>query len=96
MGILNAIRHALTHRADHYCFQTDSLLVAQHINCIWACRHEALRPFLEEAWQCIGELERRGSQIIVEHIYREYNTVADRLANAAVDARADCHWRRPP
>ena len=35
-----------------------------------------------------------GAIIIVEHIYREYNKIADALANEALNQEGDQQWQR--
>ena len=40
----------------------------------------------------LATMESRGMVVIVEHVYREYNTIADSLANKAVDSRGSRGW----
>ena len=43
----------------------------------------------------IEEMEAAGVQVIVEHIYREYNKTADANANVAVDTKSSRGWHVP-
>ena len=92
MGLAESVRHALAQAYTQVAFQVDSMLVAQHVNMKWACRKHELRPFLESIWRNLRAMERRGASVIVEHIYREFNTVADSLANLAVSTRGSAAW----
>ena len=91
-GLLNSLRHAVLSGNLRCTMQVDSLLVARQVRGEWACRALRLRPLLDMAWEALNELERRGSVIVIEHIYREYNKVADRLANQALDGQAFQAW----
>jgi hypothetical protein len=62
---------------------------------LWACRSLRLECFYSEAAQIIEGMEAAGVQIIVEHIYREYNKLADKCANIAVDTRTVRGWHAP-
>ena len=91
-GLIQAMRHADTSGWLHICFQTDSLLIANQVNCLWACRNQDLQPLLIELWQIYGRLKQGGAVVIVEHIYREHNAQADALANHAVDTQRSRDW----
>jgi hypothetical protein len=43
----------------------------------------------------ISGMEAAGAHIIIEHIYRDFNTVADKYANKAVDTRTTRDWHSP-
>ena len=92
IGVLAAVRHAAAHGYEQICVQVDSLLVAQQVNYKWACRSPELRPLLEQVWQYLRQLPAHGESAIVEHIYREFNTEADALANRAVSDESSCPW----
>ena len=91
-GILAVAQHALVLQHPRVVFQTDSLLVANQVNCIWACRSKLLQPLLSQTWNVLHALENLGSHIIVEHIYREHNRHADRLANHSLDTQCSAAW----
>ena len=88
-----ALAHTLQARHQCICFRTDSKLVAEQANYTWACRSEDLRPLLGEIWALMRALEGNGRTVIVEHIFREYNSYADRLVNRAVDSATSQPWR---
>ncbi len=92
-GLLAAARHAANAGHNRVCIQTDSNLVANQISCLWACRTAELRQWLAQVWRAIRAVESRGGEVLVEHIYREYNKEADALANRAVDERRSMEWR---
>ena len=83
-ALLAALRFAVYHRCVELHVCTDSELVARQIKGTYRTRHENIRPLYEAAlrWK---ELIPRFS---IEHIRREENREADRLANRAMDARA--------
>ena len=74
------------------CIQTDSKLIAEQVNRRWACRSLQLQPALVDAWAKIRLMEQAGREVIVEHIYREYNRAADGLANRAIEERSSSAW----
>ncbi len=82
-----ALCRAIWRGHQRICVQTDSLLVANQARCVWACRSQALRGYYEDVQSMLATMESRGMVVIVEHVYREYNTIADSLANKAVDSR---------
>jgi pentatricopeptide repeat protein len=43
---------------------------------VWACRSLSLQGFYSEAVQMLEEMEAAGVQVVVEHIYREFNKSA--------------------
>ena len=69
-------------------FDVDSKLVAQQILAFgigkWACRSEALQPLYLRCIELGRALDDRSTIWNIRHIYREYNQVADSLANEAV------------
>ena len=92
IGLLAALGHARTLGAGRCCFQVDSLLVAGQVRGQWACRSSALIPLLEAALRVIRLLEASGTVVLTEHIYREYNKMADQLANQALDTQGSREW----
>ena len=63
------------------------MLVANQLNGKWACRHPDLIPLYTEALEHLSALRASSAidEVIVEHIYREYNAEADSLCNIAID-----------
>ncbi len=60
---------------------TDSLLVANQINGIWKVRHPEIITLNKKAKQLMQNFKN----ITIQHIPRELNSEADRLANLAID-----------
>ena len=68
-------------------FRVDSLLVARQLQGKWACKCAHLLPLYCRAIQLLDSIRRapHTQDAIVEHIYREFNSDADGLANYAID-----------
>jgi len=60
---------------------TDSLLVANQVNGIWKVKHPEIIPLNKEAKKLFGNYK----DISIQHVPREQNRDADRLANLAID-----------
>ncbi|MEM7008070.1 MAG: ribonuclease HI family protein [Thermodesulfobacteriota bacterium] len=60
---------------------TDSLLVANQINGLWKVKHPEIIPLNKKA----KTLFQNYKDITIQHIPREHNSEADRLANLAID-----------
>ena len=86
-GILAALRHAHSIRQGRCIFRVDSKLVAQQLSGKWACREPALIPLYEEGIKIIALMKRASwyQDLQIDHIYREFNALADSLANVAID-----------
>ena len=50
---------------------------------------------LEAVWRVMKWLRRLGVHMLVEHIYGEFNKLADDLANRAVDTSSSSTWTAP-
>lgn len=59
----------------------DSLLVVRQMQGLWKIKHPGLRPLALRAGALLAEFARR----TIEHIPREENSRADKLANRAID-----------
>ena len=86
-GVLCSFRHARTSAYTKICIRVDSMLIAQQLNGQWACRNPDLIPLYTEALDHLSFLRSASHihEVVVEHIYREYNAEADSLANIAID-----------
>lgn len=60
---------------------TDSLLVANQINGLWKVKHPEIIPLNQKAKSLFKDYK----DISIQHIPREKNSEADRLANLAID-----------
>ena len=85
-GILSCLRHARLRGHTRVCFRVDSLLIANHVLGQWACRATYLTPHYTEALMLLRVMKDASCEITIQHVYREYNSDADSLANYAIDA----------
>jgi len=83
-GLLAALDHALSKHYLRVKVQTDSELLARQIEGVYKVKNPGLRPLHAAA----GQLIRRFDSFSIEHVPRELNREADRLANQALDAAA--------
>jgi len=88
-GLECNMARALRRRHLRVLFRVDSMLVKQQVNGplagAWACRSEHLLPRFRRCVALGRRLDALGIPWSVEHIYREYNVVADSIANAVID-----------
>jgi ribonuclease HI len=83
-GLLAALRWACEHGVRSLRVRSDSELLVNQMNGIYRVKNPGLRPLHEEA----QELARRVGRVVFEHVRREQNAEADRLANKAMDEAA--------
>ncbi len=83
-GLLAALDHALGKGYRRVQVQTDSELMALQIKGAYKVKNPGLKPLWEAALRLIGRFE----SFSIEHVRRERNREADRLANLALDAAA--------
>ena len=50
----------------------------------WGCHREHLRVLLDECCELAEQLSSKGSDWLIRHIFREYNTHADGMAGRAI------------
>lgn len=83
-GLLAALTWGLEHghRAVHV--RSDSELLVKQMRGEYRVKHAGLQPLYEEARQLVGRI----GQVTFEHVRRERNRDADRLANLAMDEAA--------
>ena len=80
-GLLCALRWAVAQGLSSLHVRSDSLLLVQQMKGIYRVKHPGLLPLFEEA----KALVRQVGTVTFEHVRRELNKDADRLANAAMD-----------
>jgi ribonuclease HI len=80
-GLIAALEYALQHGYRALRVYSDSELLVKQIKGIYKVRNEGLRPLYERAQKLILDLE----DFRIEHVRREQNREADRLANRAMD-----------
>ncbi len=80
-ALLAALDYAIQHGARALRVRSDSELLVKQIKGIYTVRAEGLIPLFQRAQKLMLELE----DFRIEHVRREQNTDADRLANKAMD-----------
>ena len=83
-GLIAALEYALTHNHDALRVLADSELMVRQMKGLYKVRSPGLRPLFERAQGLI----RRLKWFEIEHVRREQNRDADRLANNAMDMGA--------
>lgn len=83
-GLLAALRWAVAHHVTTLHVRSDSELLVRQMNGEYRVKHPGLLPLYEEALT----LARRIGRVRFEHVRRQFNKDADRLANEAMDAAA--------
>jgi ribonuclease HI len=84
-GALVCLRDARARRWRQVLIQMDSLLVVRQLGFEWRCLSAALRGLYSEAVALLREMQSEGAIVRFAHIYREYNAVADGLANEVLN-----------
>jgi ribonuclease HI len=84
-GLLAALEWALAHSRRTVIVRSDSLLLVQQMRGTYRVKHPGLRPLYAKACLLAHEIGR----VAFEHVRRESNADADRLANAAMDEVAE-------
>ena len=83
-GLLAALAWAISHGMDRLHVRSDSQLLIKQMRGEYRVKHAGLIPL----WQEARELARQIRDVQFEHVRREFNTDADRLANEAMDEAA--------
>lgn len=83
-GLLAALRWAVEHDCATLHVKSDSLLLVQQMKGVYKVKHPGLQPLYEEARGLVRQIGR----VTFEHVRRELNKDADRLANEAMDEAA--------
>ena len=83
-GLLAALRWAVAQGVSALHVRSDSLLLVQQMKGVYRVKHPGLQPLYEEA----KALVRQIGTVTFEHVRRELNKDADRLANEAMDEAA--------
>ena len=83
-GLIAALERALTLGVKALEVRSDSELLVRQLRGVYRVR----APHLIPLWRHAASLARRFDHFGIDHVRRERNTDADRLANAAIDSRA--------
>jgi len=89
-ALLAALEYALRNHYLRIHVQTDSELLARQLAGVYKVKSPALKLLRERAQQMIARLE----SFSIEHVSRQENQEADRLANRALDAEGGGKRRR--
>lgn len=84
-GLLAALAWAVQHRHRDLLVRSDSQLLVRQMLGQYRVKHPGLQPLYQEA----RALAARVGRVRFEHVRRERNPDADRLANQAMDAASD-------
>lgn len=80
-GLLAALTWAVEHQAAPLIVRSDSELLVKQMLGVYRVKNPGLQPLYQQALQLVGRLGR----VKFQHVRREYNKEADRLANLAMD-----------
>ena len=80
-GLLAALRYALEHGHQDVLVRSDSELLVKQMRGEYRVQNLGLQPLHQEAKRLAALLDN----VIVEHVRRQLNAHADRLANVAMD-----------
>lgn len=80
-GLLAALTWAVDHELRALKIRSDSELLVKQMLGVYRVKHPGLQPLHQRARSLVSRIGRVGFQ----HIRRELNTEADRLANMAMD-----------
>ena len=83
-GLLAALRWAVANGIATLHIRSDSELLVKQMKGQYRVKNQGLQPLYEEA----VALTRRIAHVTFEHVRREFNKDADRLANEAMDEAA--------
>ncbi len=84
-GLIGALKAAQKLGARDLLIRSDSELLVRQMNGQYRVKNAGLKPLFEEA----QSLCRQFASCRIEHIYREQNEQADKLANMAMNVKRD-------
>lgn len=90
-GLLAALRWAAAQSVTALHVRADSELLVKQMTGVYRVKNAGLQPLFEEARSLVRTLGR----VRFEHVRRELNKDADRLANEAMDEAARASSARP-
>lgn len=83
-GLLRGLEAACVLGAKELVVKADSELIVRQLNGIYRVKSPDLKPLYEKALSMM----RKIGKVTVSHVYREHNSRADALANAAMDSQS--------
>ena len=84
-ALITALQKAKELGARRVAIRGDSELVVKQMKGEYRVKNEALRELYDEAQSLLGQFEHA----TIDHNYRNKNALADKLANLAMDRKAD-------
>ena len=86
-GVILSLEYAVASPSPYLCFRVDSMLIAKQLSGTWTCHSPALVDLYSRALELLSTLRSNDNvlDVLVEHIYREFNADADSLANLGID-----------
>jgi probable phosphoglycerate mutase len=81
-GLLAALQYAVDHGHRELTVRSDSELLVKQMLGVYRVKHPGLQPLHAQARLLVARL----AKVKFQHVRRELNTHADRLANDAMDA----------
>jgi probable phosphoglycerate mutase len=91
-GLLAALQYAQAHGHRDVRIRSDSQLLIRQMTGQYRVKHPGLQPLFQQARTLVDSLNR----VTFEHVRREQNTHADRLANLAMDEGVSAAVSRQP
>ena len=91
VGALRALEHVERSGRPSVDIEMDSRLVCCQFRGEWQVAADALKLLFRTAFAIICRLRRSGAIVQLRHIYREFNTDADRRAKNGADGIAAHH-----
>ncbi len=83
-GLIMGLKAALEHGASRLAVRLDSELLVKQLNGQYRVKAPNLKPLYQKAQDIIKRFER----VDIQHVRRELNKEADRMANQAMDKGA--------
>ena len=80
-GLLAALKYAQQHGHSRVHIKSDSELLVKQMRGEYRVKNAGLQPLYQQARDLAGHMDR----VVFEHVRREQNKDADRLANLAMD-----------
>jgi ribonuclease HI len=81
-AVIDGLELAAVHRPDRLVLRADSELLIRQLRGSYRVKAPHLQPLFQDVQRLLSAIP----QISFEHVRREHNTVADALANAALDS----------
>jgi ribonuclease HI len=80
-ALIIGLEEAQRHDVQELDIRMDSKLVVEQMNGKWKIKHPNLKPLAQQAGALLASFPKRQ----IRHVPREQNTIADALANRAID-----------